>query len=216
MIPYLIKSAVCLAVLLAAYNLFFEREKMHRFSRFYLLAALIIGLTMPLLSVSIKWGTVRVPASSNAPTLITEPSVASRPSQMIEFHASYTPGDYLLIGWLAVTAIILVRFTINVARLNQLIKSHEHVDLGDATLVLIPTGGIPNSFLNYIFVDKGEYRGGRIEQEMLAHEAVHVSQKHSLDILFIELLKVLFWFNPLFILYKQRSSLTMSFWRMRA
>jgi N-acetylmuramoyl-L-alanine amidase len=46
---------------------------------------------------------------------------------------------------------------------------------------------------------------------LYTHELVHVTQKHSLDILFIELLKVIFWFNPIFIFYKKAIQLNHEF-----
>ena len=38
---------------------------------------------------------------------------------------------------------------------------------------------------------------------LIAHESAHVLQKHSLDILLVELIHCLYWFNPLLILYKK-------------
>ncbi|MFT4094880.1 MAG: M56 family metallopeptidase [Niabella sp.] len=38
---------------------------------------------------------------------------------------------------------------------------------------------------------------------MLEHELAHTRQKHSLDILFFELLQIVCWFNPVFFLYKR-------------
>ena len=46
---------------------------------------------------------------------------------------------------------------------------------------------------------------------MYTHELVHVNQKHTIDILFIEVLKVFFWFNPLFIFYKKAIQLNHEF-----
>src|SRR5699024_10609358 len=53
-----------------------------------------------------------------------------------------------------------------------------------------------------IFVNKNQYEAGEITEDILFHELVHARQNHSLDILFIELLKTISWFNPLLYLYK--------------
>jgi hypothetical protein len=43
------------------------------------------------------------------------------------------------------------------------------------------------------------------------HELTHVTQKHTLDILFIEILKTVFWFSPIFIFYKKAIQLNHEF-----
>jgi hypothetical protein len=52
-------------------------------------------------------------------------------------------------------------------------------------------------------VNSVEYKEGRIPKELFSHEISHITQNHSLDIIFIELLKVFFWFNPLIYLFKK-------------
>jgi hypothetical protein len=52
-------------------------------------------------------------------------------------------------------------------------------------------------------VNSIEYKEGRIPKELFSHEISHISQLHSLDIIFIELLKVFFWFNPLIYIFKK-------------
>jgi hypothetical protein len=70
---------------------------------------------------------------------------------------------------------------------------------------------IPHTFLNFIYINFDDYNNRNIEDELYTHELVHVTQKHSLDILFIELLKVIFWFNPIFIFYKKAIQLNHEF-----
>lgn len=58
------------------------------------------------------------------------------------------------------------------------------------------------SFFNYLFWDNSQTYSDEERDQIMAHEKAHIDQKHSLDILFIEILKVFFWFNPLMYLYK--------------
>jgi hypothetical protein len=51
-------------------------------------------------------------------------------------------------------------------------------------------------------VNSAEYKEGRIPKELFSHEITHINQRHSIDIIFVEILKVLFWFNPLIYLFK--------------
>jgi hypothetical protein len=50
-----------------------------------------------------------------------------------------------------------------------------------------------------------------MDQQLLLHEFTHANQRHSYDIMFIELLKIVFWFNPIFILYKKAIQLNHEF-----
>lgn len=57
---------------------------------------------------------------------------------------------------------------------------------------------VPFSFFNWVFVPKTlEDRG------ILEHEAAHVRQYHWIDLLFVELVSIILWFNPVMILYKR-------------
>src|SRR5690606_39609713 len=58
---------------------------------------------------------------------------------------------------------------------------------------------------------RNEYENNQIDQELFVHEKAHITQKHSLDILFIEALQILFWFNPLIYLYKKAMKLNHEF-----
>jgi hypothetical protein len=70
--------------------------------------------------------------------------------------------------------------------------------------VLLQDLVIPHTFLSYIFLNKHKFETHQIPKEVLLHEETHAKQKHSLDVLFIELLHILFWFNP-FIYFIKRS-----------
>lgn len=58
------------------------------------------------------------------------------------------------------------------------------------------------SFLNYIIV--GNHIPMTKQNEIIAHEAIHVKQKHSLDLLLFEILRICCWFNPWVYIYQRR------------
>ena len=108
-------------------------------------------------------------------------------------------------------AVFGIRFGRNLFRLrekitrNEKVKNPKHID------VLLTQKVVPHSFLKYIFLPKTEYKQYQIAPEVLAHEQAHVTQKHSWDILFIELLQVVFWFNPLLVFIKRSVALNHEF-----
>lgn len=203
MTDFLITSSVSLLVFLGFYHLVLEREKMHRFNRFYLLVSIIVSLIIPFLTFEIIKIVPVVEEINPIPVIM--PSFEAIPETV-----DYTP----VILWNLyglVTAVLLFRFAKNIWKLVSKSKSNPTVQYKTATLVLIDEKTLPHTFLNSIFINFDDYNHRNIEDELYTHELVHVSQKHTLDILGIELLKVVFWFNPIFILYKKAIQLNHEF-----
>lgn len=203
MTEFLIKSSSTMAVLLGVYYLLLESEKMHRFNRFYLLTALVFSLAVPFITVI---------------TYVTEVSLIAKPmpSNIIVGNTTKeTPIDYwFFIGWglyILVTAVLAIRFIKNIWHFVRKASQNPHISIGHATLVLLEEKTLPHTFLNWIFVNRSAYEKRSIEDELYTHEYTHVKQKHTLDILFIEALKTIFWFNPLLYCYKKAIQLNHEF-----
>lgn len=206
---FLLKSSLCMMVLLAIYHLFLEREKMHRFNRFYLLFALAFSLSIPFVSIEIERNEVINPIAFTG--MILEKTAISSGQTIV----AKTETNYIAItAWSLyglTTLLLLIRFIINI---NHFIKKRNKNPLlkhGPATLVLVPEKVLPHTFLNYIFINREDYEANAIENELYIHELTHVKQKHTLDILFIEVLKIIFWFNPLLYFYKKAIQLNHEF-----
>ncbi|MBN2731821.1 MAG: M56 family metallopeptidase [Balneolaceae bacterium] len=215
MIAYLIKSTVCLLLLLLLYHAFLERETMHRFNRFFLIFSLVFGFTIPLLTLNIG-GSVKLSdqineinnrldnknfsVSDQVPAVKLDPAPA--PTQAAPENTTDYPNLFWVI-YLFGVLIFLVRLLRNLYTLYSKISVNAQTSWKSATLVLTDDGSKPHSFFNYIFIDQRLYRSGNISQTILTHEFTHSRQKHSLDILLIELLKIAFWFNPVLYFYKR-------------
>jgi beta-lactamase regulating signal transducer with metallopeptidase domain len=57
--------------------------------------------------------------------------------------------------------------------------------------------------MNTIYISKDYFKDGNIENSIFLHEEIHVKQKHTADVLFTEILKILLWFNPFIYFYKR-------------
>ncbi|WP_324688971.1 M56 family metallopeptidase [Flavobacterium cheonhonense] len=206
MTDFLIKSTVSLLVFLVFYHWVLEREKTHLFNRFYLLLAIVISLAIPFLSFEII---EEVPV-----TTITEPEFVPIPFSN-ENIAVVETIDYTSIAvWSLygiITILLSIRFGKNIWKLISKSDSNPTVKYKNATLVLVDEKTLPHTFLNNIFINFDDYNQRNIEDELYTHELVHVTQKHTLDILFIELLITIFWFNPLLYFYKKAIQLNHEF-----
>ena len=214
MIDFIITSSVCLIIFLAAYHLLLEKEKMHTFNRFYLLSSIVISLLIPFLNFEII---KIIPVVQNFEPLNTVITSAVIPENEIHKDAisientiNFTPYIYWSLYGI-ISFMLLLRFGKNIWKLVSKAKSNPSVKFKNANLILVKEETLPHTFLNSIFINFEDYNNKNIEDELYTHELVHVTQKHTFDILFIETLKAIFWFNPLFYFYKKAIQLNHEF-----
>ncbi|TDU43086.1 beta-lactamase regulating signal transducer with metallopeptidase domain [Gelidibacter sediminis] len=197
---YLLKSAACLAIFMVFYKYVLEKENMHIFKRYYLLGTLVLAFTIPLVTFT---QTIEV---------ITSPGINEATVHYVENTLQIEQTDYLaLILWSIYGLGVLLFGTKFLRNLYQIIfkiyrnpkKKSNHI-----VHVLLSDMITPHTFFKYIFLNKQKFENEEIPQEVFWHEEAHAIQKHSVDVLFIELLQVFFWFNP--IIYFTKHSIKMN------
>jgi len=169
------------------YKLLLEKENMHHFKRFYLLGAIILAIGIPLMTF-----TYYVEPSQEIIQDITLESTTTN----LEEQFNYLP----IILWSIYSIGLFLfgfKFIRNLYTLSYKIKRNPKRKINNITNVLLQDLITPHTFFNYIFFNKNEYEAHEIPQEVLWHEETHATQKHSIDVVLIEALQVIFWFNPL-------------------
>ncbi len=195
-----------MAVFLLFYKLFLEQENMHVFKRFFLLTAIVASFLIPGIVFTSYVETV----SENIENMANVPYVAV---------VSNEPKDLDMINWsLIMTTIYLIgiiffgfRFFRNLFQILRRIKRNPNFKVASSVRVLLKEVLPPHTFLSYIFLNKKKYEENAIPKEVLLHEETHAKQRHSLDVLFVEFLQVILWFNPLVYLYKKAIKLNHEF-----
>ena len=194
-------------VFYAVYKLWLENEKMFRFNRAYLLLSLVFSFVIPLQLISVK------PLLGNALSVIQLDGIVIRTSNAVltKDNSGQIIASVLNIIYLVVALLLMVRFIMNLYSFYKKTKSNSRQFLNDTNIVLIEEPVLPHSFWKFVFINKEELETGKIPLELIAHEKAHLQQKHTLDILFIEVLQIVFWFNPLIILFKKSIKLNHEF-----
>ncbi len=204
MTAFLLTSGISMAVLLALYYLLLQREKMHRFNRFYLLGSILVSLVLPLINIPIYVEAEAVETATTA-TNVLQPTVMGQEESINHWR-------YVLWGVYAlVTMLFSIRFALNIYRFYSVKKQSNTLSYKGATVVLLNEVVAPHTFFSNIFVSRDDYNNRHTEPELFTHELAHVNQRHTLDILFIEALKTLMWFNPLIYFYKRAIQLNHEF-----
>ncbi len=208
MITYIIKSAICSILLLLVYRLLLQREKMYAFNRLYLLFSILFSLLVPFLSFQVSQEAPPLLEDIYLPAIIPlEPEAQAQSQSIIGSPASATNAISLsfaaMIIYALITITLLVRFIRNLYGIRRAIAGNNILHYQRARLILVNKDIPAHSFLRYVFMSKADYNNPIIRHALLTHELSHVRQKHSWDILFIELLQVFYWLNPSLIFYKK-------------
>lgn len=215
MISYLILSTICMGVLLLFYHAVLEKEKIHHINRGYLLFSLIFSLTILLIPVGLADAVLpwfhHLQASEIQP--ITFEGWITKPVAEVNVDVMSQGGEQTssfgllirlaLIAYFAVAAMFFVRLLRIVTLIRMKTRRNPRRIFKGRKVVLLAEQVVPHTFMNTIFVNRKQYERGEIGGEVLVHELTHARQKHTLDILFVELLKILFWFNPILYFYKK-------------
>ncbi|MCZ6593938.1 MAG: M56 family metallopeptidase [Bacteroidetes bacterium] len=206
---FLIKSAVCLGILFVFYKLFLERENIHNFKRFYLLGTLVVAYFIPFITF-----TKYIEVQKGVVPLLTSETLTVASSEIIPI-IDYLPLVLWSIYGLGVLFFTL-KFGSNLFGIIQKIRENPLYKNKNFFHVLLKTPTTPHTFFSYIFLNKHKFEANEIPEEVLLHEQAHACEKHSLDVLFIELLQIVFWFNPLIYFIKHSIKLNHEFLADRA
>ena len=205
---YLLKSAAILAILFVFYKLVLENTSIHTFKRFYLFGILVASILIPLITFTsyVKVSPVFYNFTERTPQITIPEAVES---------INYWPFVLWAIYGLGVL-FVSIKFFRNLFILLQQIKTNPKYRDSRFINILLSENLIPHTFFNYIFLNKKQFEKREIPTEVILHEQTHAIQKHSLDVIFVELLQIVFWFNPLFYFLKRSIKLNHEFLADRA
>ncbi|WP_435356977.1 M56 family metallopeptidase [Emticicia sp. SJ17W-69] len=208
MILYLLKSGACLIVLFGVYKFFLEKEKMLHFNRYFLLFSLIFSFSIPLISIEIGQENLQIEKVNKL--ISTENIPFSIPNENPVNEVQKTDyQSFIKYIYIIVTFFQLLKFTRNLVLIKKKITQNRKIIVEGIYFILLKEKVELCTFLNYIFINEEEYNN--LEDELISHERTHIQQFHTLDILFIEILRIIFWFNPTLNFYKKAIQLNHEF-----
>jgi bla regulator protein BlaR1 len=199
MINYSIQVVLFQVLFLVIYDFFLSKETFFTKNRWYLLSTPILSFFLPLVKIPSFQKVVPQEFIGYLPQIILSPE------KVIQEMAWYQSVNYLHILFGIGVVIFSLLFIVKISQIATLKRSYKRVKKDGYTLVLIPKQTKAFSFFSYIFLGE-EIPAAQMEQ-IIAHELVHSKQKHSLDLLFFEFLKIIMWFNPMIFMYQKRITL---------
>ncbi len=201
MANYILQVVLFQLLFLAIYESFLKRETFFHWNRFYLLFSTVLSYIIPFARIQLfKDYVPEQLAISNLNNLNFTTIATETHSNIVSKTNYFTLENLYYIG----LAIMAVLFVIKILQLLYKINTNRVLYKPNYKLVLLQKEDNAFSFMDYIFLGKSLFK--KEHQHILQHELVHVKEKHSLDLLFFEIQKILFWFNPLVYVYQYKIS----------
>jgi hypothetical protein len=191
---YLLEANLYLGVFYVAYCLFLNKETHYLLNRFYLVLSSLVSFILPVLQLGILLPPLPEPPTASyfvAEQVTHVPATIAVPVQVTA--PAVTLQDGLWYAYLAGAMVCAVLLTIKLFSLYKLIRNNKATAQDNYKIVYLKDTNTAFSFFNYLFIGTAANN----ERTILRHELVHIRQKHSADILFLEFLKIINWFNPL-------------------
>lgn len=192
-LPYLIKSSLIITGICLLYQLLRNDRNFTR-NRIFLVSGMLAALLLPLIHFTPEQAPI-----AKGVVLLTPVTIGTQ-DVVRTAHQYPNAINLLLIVYLAGVVLLLTRTCIQLMQLFRLAHQSDRTAGQGYQLVLTNKPGSPFSFFKLIFINQ------QIEKQdaatILAHEQAHVRQWHSIDVLLMELLVILQWFNPVVWLYR--------------
>jgi len=199
-VNFLLESGLSLAIFTLVYQLFLRKETFFVLNRIYLLASVCFSMILPFIHFgnhsgisSILLGEVKVTPNGYQSLLQTVFVYGTDLSGTV-MNIVQSIGMISLI-YLLGAAIFFVVFLFRLSQITALILKNESELKDGIRIIKINRDTTPFSFFNFVFVSRNGANSKGIK-EMMAHELEHVRQGHSFDVLILELLTIVQWFNP--------------------
>ena len=188
---YLVEANIYLSVFYLFYCVFLIKETHYTLNRAYLLMSSIVAFILPLVQVGmLKPVTNAVQQVAVLPGNVVYSTVI--PAPITVKAPAFTYQDALVYIYLVGVVIVFALLAMKLYKLFRLGNAQKKENLDGYKLVNLESSNTAFSFFNYLFI--GDAAPGRAV--IIRHELVHIRQKHSADIILIELLKIINWFNP--------------------
>jgi Zn-dependent protease with chaperone function len=207
MAHYILQVLLFQLLFLLVYDFLLKKETFFSYNRWYLLLTPVIALALPLLKFESLGNMIPQDSLMMLPEVYLRAGSATTEAFSIEPVSA--SGEGFQINWWMLTygiGVLLssLLFVHKYRILKDLFKNKIVTNQEGIKIIEVANSNLACTFFNTIFLGD-QLKKEEIEQ-VLSHEMVHVKQKHSADLLYFELFKILFWFNPLIYIYQSKIS----------
>lgn len=189
---YLLQMSCWLAAFWLVYVLLLKKETYFALNRWFLNAGLVVSVVMPLVPFSYKVYHTAQPLTA---TLLQTTQVTAVEEPLFAV-------NYWLLAYLVGTMFFVGRLVTQHVQLYRIRKRSASISIGALKVYRIEKETAPFSFFNHIYISSKMSNETEFET-VVAHEKVHIHERHWADLLLLEVVRTLQWFNPLLQLYRK-------------
>lgn len=192
---YLLKSASLLSMLYIAYWFTIRNGSYYSWNRAFLLISLVSSFLFPMLNF------LPQNIASNTYSFILDPLVVN--TNLVPTRSLNTTNtlNILTIIYIAGAAFFFLQFLSNIARIYFLYFRFPKYKFNEFKAVILDNNQAPFTFFNLLFISRSDYESGNTN-EIIVHEKAHRDEYHSFDIILLEIMTIIQWFNPFVWLFK--------------
>jgi TonB family protein len=195
-ISTVLQSSLSLAILFLIYHAFLRKDTFFKTNRIYLLLAMLLSVCIPFINVS-----VFIPSSSPGYLVLLDPVIITSEKVQSTITENWNIFQVILIIYLTGVAIFSIRFIYQLTQLFFLIRRYGIRKKEGIHFVFTDKNFSPFSFFNLVFFNQADTES-LDAKKIIAHERVHITQWHSLDLMLLEIITIIQWFNPFIWMYR--------------
>ena len=198
---YLLKVSLCIAAFYLVYTVTLSRETFFRLNRFVLLLAVILSIILPVWTLTI---TKEIIASPEIGQEVYVGELSSQ-QQLTSDKVSYGWKEAIPIAILCIyfagALILFFKYLHGILQIIRIMKNSRKEIFSNIKLYIFHKAVIPFSWFRNIIISEEDYISGK--EIIIEHEKAHIRLKHNHDLLFINIIAVFQWFNPIFWLLRK-------------
>ncbi|WP_308267257.1 M56 family metallopeptidase [Prevotella sp.] len=188
-LPYIIKSALVLALLYICIMPLLEKETFHRLNRIIILGCLLLSFIVPF--IHFTGGTNPTVNMVRQAVQLPEIMIDGNGSEQSTWNLANIMICIYIIGVVAIFFMTVVQTSSLILRMR---KCEQTIDNKGNIIVLTDYAISPFCFFHYIVMSHDDYTNNR--GFILTHEQEHIRLHHYIDLIVLQLATIIQWFNP--------------------
>lgn len=193
---YLLQSGISLACFYIVYYLLVRHHQKFNLNRIFILLAILISGIIPFLDFQL-FGIDQYQITSTMKPIV----ISSIDNQNI-FNSTKTSTSIFSIVYIIGLLIFFIRSVTGIATLFYYYWRFPRKNYHGFTAVVLTGNQSPFTFFNLLFINQSDFEKTNID-EMIVHENVHRMHYHGIDLILMEVLSIVHWFNPFIWLIKK-------------
>ncbi|APU68573.1 M56 family metallopeptidase [Christiangramia flava] len=207
MTDYLLEILIFQLAFLLIYEIWLQKETFFNLNRAYLLATPLLSLLIPFIRITSLQKTTPAIAFQNLSdktmVLLPEVFIGNRTATTA---ASQIENDIQLNWWLILyflgATIAFGVFLYKLYKLEKISRSSRPIKQKYYDIFEIPNSDAAYTYFNQLYI--GDRISAEDRKQIITHELVHLDERHGVDLMTFEILKIVLWFNPLIYLFQSK------------